>query len=1164
MVVAEVPLWVVHSNTQSDAAASFLGGATATAPCNNNNNTERAQQSLSLWQGRQKCAIYGLDVHPHRPILATAGGDGTVKLWNTQAFFAPKNQGGHYAEANNGAYVSTSGGSEEESEENGGEGGFSSGVEDVAVEGAVHDLNNVVRRKKDGTLLRKKSNSLVGATSFHSQPPPLELGNNSPRHMHQHHHHRLISTLSAHTGSSVLAVRFSPSGKYLASAGDDAVVCIYAPNSSSAAVGNLSGTNAADQWSRIKLCRGHTLDVVDLAWAPDDSHLVSCSLDSENPIIVWKMSELEKRSTKSMICNPYKVLGRNVHTSTVKGVAFDPAGSYLASSGDDPAICIWRAHDDWGLEKRIDAQAGIFRSWKGGDSDDVQTLSNQSIFRRLSWSTDGAFLCATNAVVKNKHVASTISREGWSVSSAENPGAVGAANLVGHKQPVVVSRHASQLLDARKPNMDDDAMEGDDDDEPASATLLALGDRRGFVTVWSTRKSRPLFKLQCSESRCTVTDLAWGRLKDKEGKIGDVMLLVSLLDGQIVVLRFSVPDEMGPFLSPTDQARVFQLRYGIDMEDDDGTGHRRLLVGQTTGGARLIENALQMSLEDFNGMPAEVNLGGRDEQSDDIGNRNSDAWQPNELTGRSNMDQQLESRSPGGKKRVRPVLITLPGAEKRPKEIVTLASSAEKHTASNPMQAALDAAQKTSALRTTSTGSKRDQVDTTPEPPLADTRDGDQRHKLHQAHEAAGLITASVHLPHDTDRIKSVDLPRPAQLVDDTFTPSDIVYVAECTSLHKVPTGSQGTPIPCIDLVIKRNSQITWKDQMPGTMCSAIAASQSILAVGTTDGSVQLFGNSPTIGWTSGIGFRSHPPLVFGSTIVRVALEHRQSNGPDTLELLVVAADASFGVYTILPSLTLLYKGSILPAMAHVSLGASISGEIFYPKLSRIQLTQSGRLLLLLSATPNVPKGSRIARKGQSGVGGSLQAFVYDRSAELWLRVSDSLFVLSDFYTCLPSSRAGTRGPLSQVDDAVKMGSLHSPLESSHRNRYESKAIYENAGEQTGNYVASRSHCEDRMACAAALQSSAEFKVWLSRYVRTLVVAGNESQLRMLVDMLLGSGIIGLSRADEPNSCWWLSSTPELLQLDRKVLVQNVITEMSKNLALQRVANEISIELGNM
>ncbi|GKY94752.1 hypothetical protein MPSEU_000440600 [Mayamaea pseudoterrestris] len=374
---------------------------------------------------------------------------------------------------------------------------------------------------------------------------------------------RLLAALSAHTGSSVLAVRFSTTGKYLASAGDDAVVCIYErSNVASAASGNLTGHYNhhhhhahAEHWIRIHCCRGHELDVVDLAWAPDDSYLVSCSLDSQTPIIVWKIADDfdSRNSSKGIIKSPYKVLGRGVHTSTVKGVCFDPAGSYIASSGDDPAVCIWRAHDDWGLEQRIDASSGIFRQWHAND--DSVSLSSQSLFRRISWATDGAFLCSTNSVVKNKHVASTISRQSWNVSSGSHV-STGAANLVGHKQPVVVSRHAPQMLSAKKrreralqndeiEHEADDEAEDDEDEEPQHAMLLALGDKRGFVTVWSTKKSRPIFKLQCSESRCTVTDLSWLKLPTSD----NLVLLISLLDGQLVAVNFAVPSELGALLS---------------------------------------------------------------------------------------------------------------------------------------------------------------------------------------------------------------------------------------------------------------------------------------------------------------------------------------------------------------------------------------------------------------------------------------------------------------------------------------------------------------------------------------------------------------------------------------------------------------------------------------
>jgi len=93
MVVAEVPLWVVHSNANSP------GSSKNPEPNNNSNNgtkNGKASESLLLLDGTssssssssaglQKAAIYSIAVYGNR--FATGGGDGTVRIWNAKALF---------------------------------------------------------------------------------------------------------------------------------------------------------------------------------------------------------------------------------------------------------------------------------------------------------------------------------------------------------------------------------------------------------------------------------------------------------------------------------------------------------------------------------------------------------------------------------------------------------------------------------------------------------------------------------------------------------------------------------------------------------------------------------------------------------------------------------------------------------------------------------------------------------------------------------------------------------------------------------------------------------------------------------------------------------------------------------------------------------------------
>mmetsp|Transcript_36307 Transcript_36307/g.36690 ORF Transcript_36307/g.36690 Transcript_36307/m.36690 type:complete len:237 (+) Transcript_36307:829-1539(+) len=211
------------------------------------------------------------------------------------------------------------------------------------------------------------------------------------------------------------------------------------------------------------------------------------------------------------------------------------------------------------------------------------------------------------------------------------------------------------------------------------------------------------------------------------------------------------------------------------------------------------------------------------------------------------------------------------------------------------------------------------------------------------------------------------------------------------------------------------------------------------------------------------------------------------------------------------------------------------------------------------------------------------------------MRVADSRFVLPDFYTTLPSSStlsfskstptskkvvtpSVANGGLSKLDDTVRMGNGASTLQRSRRTFQQQQN--DNRNDVSTNDIASRSHCEDRMACAVALGSAAEFQYWFARYIKILALTGNESLLRLIIDLVLGKESSGTTTSSNSNSngersngnaatksssscyCWWLSDSPNVFQYDRVNLVRTIIIpEMSKNRELQRITNEIAIEI---
>ena len=656
-------------------------------------------------------------------------------------------------------------------------------------------------------------------------------------------------------------------------------------------------------------------------------------------------------------------------------------------------------------------------------------------------------------------------------------------------------------------------------------------------------------------------------------------MVISLLDGYIVALKFNVEEELGTILSDEKRRRIFRLKYGIDLGilNEGGTRSKRLVDDKS--GPKLIENALQYAMENEN----EVGGDGsdRNSQSEDESGQSCDDEDDRSMSQVREQGSQAESISQiSGKKRVQPVSMTAEklGIRKKSngndlKKRNSLSSDANKKEKSSKrneqdsIDNVLDSAEKAASIaksvtgsKTTTSGTERSQSLETKKAvgQLQSHSKKDSGTMRQQIIRTGSLNGAEVIAPSIHQNIYSVNLTHyRVSVLDDLnegplATNSESKVVATCTNSIKSPAGHGGALMICT-ITISCGEKITWRDQMFGSHCTAMSASTTVLAIGTLDGSIYLYGTSAYSGWKSGIGFRSLPPFVMTSTIVRLSIREVKSSVNDDLhqvELLVVMSDGEFRIYEIIPHMKLQYKGSILAPMRQMQLSSRSSpnqtADIPLPTLSRIQITESGNLFLVLSCKVK-------------SIGGNLQGFVFSRDMEAWMRVSDSRFMFSHFYSSIPKGKL-SHSLLNRLDETVR--GCHETVQRSTASGFYANAEDDDFGTRS---TSTRAHCEDRMACAMVLNSKADFQYWLRLYIRGLAMENDGTHLRFVVDMLLHNTDSDQEAESPLTSFWWISSSRQILGLDRIKAVQNiVIPEMSKNRAMQRLTNEIATEIKSL
>ncbi|KAK9474661.1 TUP1-like enhancer of split-domain-containing protein [Dipodascopsis tothii] len=318
-----------------------------------------------------------------------------------------------------------------------------------------------------------------------------------------------LCSMSTHSGA-VTVVRFSPSGRFLASGSDDRIILIWERDEEAQGVPRKEfgsqGEAETERWAVKRRCVGHENDVQDLAWAPDSSILVSVALDSG--IIIWSGSTFEK------------IKRLDVHQSHVKGISFDPANKYFATASDDRTIKIFRYHRTSQSDMQFSLETTVTAPFEGSPL--------TTYFRRCSWSPDGSHIAAANSTNGPVATVAIVNRGIWDSE----------IHLIGHEGPVEVAAFSPRMFSKAKGSKQ-------------LVTVIACAGQDKALSVWNTSNPRPIIVAQ-NISEKAITDLAWSPDGQK--------LFASSLDGTILVCVFEEGD-LG-YIIPVEENEKQLAKYG--------------------------------------------------------------------------------------------------------------------------------------------------------------------------------------------------------------------------------------------------------------------------------------------------------------------------------------------------------------------------------------------------------------------------------------------------------------------------------------------------------------------------------------------------------------------------------------------------------------------------
>ncbi|TYI26054.1 hypothetical protein ES332_A05G089000v1 [Gossypium tomentosum] len=636
------------------------------------------------------------------------------------------------------------------------------------------------------------------------------------------------------------------------------------------------------------------------------------------------------------------------HSSLVKGVAWDPIGSFIASQSDDKTVIIWRT-SDWSLAHKTEGH------W-------AKSLGS-TFFRRLGWSPCGHFITTTHGYQKPRHSAPVLERGEWAATF----------DFLGHNAPIIVVKFNHSMFRRNFANSQEvkattvgwangaAAKIGGKESQPYN--VIAIGSQDRTITVWTTASPRPLFVAKHFFGQ-SVVDLSWS----PDG----YSLFACSLDGTVATFHFEAK-ELGHRLSDAELDELKRSRYGdVRGRQSNLAESPAQLLLEAASAKQTTSKKVALDVQQSQ-IPAKppVELGLANKSSEPQNNDGkksglaaSDGLNKAMSSARiSSPVKQREYRRADGRKRIIPEVVGVP--------------IQQKNISSNAQSPVLDFPSRSSDHRKNDNGAVPSDVGLR-EASVRGTvgRSSDLKERsgvTARATVADSLVIEKV--PVSAAQDHSINVEKSGSMRPSSSTASSSTSLS--ISVFDKKEGEDMTPVcleACLrehamndiagvghacmmketEIICTKGSQTLWSDRISGKV-SVLAGNANFWAVGCEDGCLQVY---------TKCGRRALPTMMMGSAATFIDCD-------ESWKLLLVTKKGSLYLWDLFNRNCLLHDS--LASLVSLDLSSSAKGII---KVISVKLSKSGFPLVVLATR---------------------HAFLFDMSLMCWLRVADDCFPASNF-----------------------------------------------------------------------------------------------------------------------------------------------------------------------